>query len=171
MHYFCHKTPALIRWQYSAAGWLTFCSPSTLWIVIGSANIQTLLLMTLSHRLLLTNSLCFVTKQNSKNKHPTSALIPNKFIHWLHQGIQGDQPLSLLVCLFSFRGNEIRNLRAPTSFWSLREVSEMPSSYSKLETSCHTSTSASIFFLSLIMCPYQPSVQRSNISGQFLCPS
>lgn len=77
---FLSQDPILIRWQYSAAGWLTFCSPSKLWIVIRSANIQTLLL-TLSHRLLLTNLLCFVTKQNTKNEYPTSALFPNKFIH------------------------------------------------------------------------------------------
>lgn len=64
-----------------SSSWLTFCAPSKLCIIISSANIQTLLLMTLPHRLLLTNYLCFVTKQNTKNEHPTSALFPNKFIH------------------------------------------------------------------------------------------
>lgn len=102
-YYFCHKTPALIRWQYSAASWLTFCSPSKLWIIISSVNIQTLLLITLSHRLLLINYLYFFTKQNTKKEYPTSALFPNKFIHCTDftKGFRVIN-LSLLVCLFSF---------------------------------------------------------------------
>lgn len=157
-----------------SSSWLTFCSPSKLCIVISSANIQTLLLMTLPHGLLLTNYLCFVTKENTKNEHPTSALFPNKFIHCTDftKGFRNDQPLSLLVCLFSFSKamrSEILEPQLVSEAW--RGVSEIPNTYSKLETSCHTSTRASVFFLSLITCPYQPCVQSSNPSGQFLCPS
>lgn len=65
--------------------------------------------------------------------------------------------------------SEILEPQLDSEAW--RGVSEMPNSFSKLETSCHTSTSAAVFFLSLITCPYQSYIQSSNISGQFLCPS
>lgn len=149
IYYFCHKTPALIRWQYSAASWLTFCFPSKLQIVISSANIQTLLLLTLSHRLLLTNYLCFVTKQNTKNQHPTSALFPNKFIHCTDY-TKGFRVISLChyLCIYSASPEAMRlqilELQPVSEAW--RAVSEMPNSHPILETSCHTSTSASLFF-------------------------
>lgn len=163
IYYFCHKTPALIRWQYSSAGWLTFCSPSKLWIVISSANTQRLFLMTLSHRLLPANCLCFVTKQNTKNEHPASALFPNKFIRCTDftKGFRVISLLSLLVCLFSFTEAmrflkpEEEFLKCPIPIPNWRPATPLP---------VHLS-----FFLSLITCPYQQCVQ--NVSGQFLRPS
>lgn len=163
IHYFCHKTPALITWQYSAAGWLTFCSPSKLWIVISSANIQTLLLMTLSHRLLLKHSLCFVTKQNTKYEHPTSALFPNKFIHCT-DFTKGFRVISLCHYLCFYSASKVSEA---WSFWNTQFLFQ---SGDLLPHLCQC-ICLFVFFLSLITCPHLPSVQSSNISGQFLCPS
>lgn len=125
IYYFCHKTPALIRWQYSSAGWLTFCSPSKLWIVISSANTQRLFLMTLSHRLLLTNCLCFVTKQNTKNEHPASALFPNKFIRCT-DFTKGFRVISLChyLCVYSASQRQWDFWSLKRSFWNAQFPSQ-----------------------------------------------
>lgn len=125
IYYFCHKTPALIRWQYSAASWLTFCSPSKLWIIISSANIQTLLLMTLSqappNKLLVFFLQNRTLKTNIQHQHcsPTNLFIA------LTSPRDSGWSASVTTCVFIqlHRGNENRNLRAPTTLQAWRGVS------------------------------------------------
>ena len=131
-YYFCHKTPALIRWQYSAACWLTFCS-SKLWINITAANSQPFLLkMHFSEdtfpQAFSNKILRFCYKREHQKQTPNFSIVLQQIWAFTFTALTSPRDsdgVSSLYCYFSnysqhYRGAEIGNLCAQTSFWSLK---------------------------------------------------